>query len=286
MMRLDHDALGIPATSVEVLRQLVHERTGIFVDANRADVLTERLAPLVLRRGFRSFLDLYYLLKYDESAAPAAWREVFDALAVPETYFWREIDQIKAVVCRVIPELVRCARGAPIRIWSVPCASGEEPLTIAMALEESGWFDRTAIEIHASDASPAAIDRARAARYRPRSMRALPPHLVEKYFSAVDGAFVPAPALQRRVASWTTVNLLARDEVEPLAASPVVFCRNAFIYFSPDAVRRVVDTFAASMPAPGYLCVGAAESLLNVTTKFVLEELDGAFVYVKRGPDA
>ena len=117
-------------------------------------------------------------------------------------------------------------------------------------------------------------------------MRALPQHLAEKYFSAVDGVFVPAPALQRRVVSWTTVNLLARAEVEPLAASPVVFCRNAFIYFSPEAVRRVVDTFAAAMPAPGYLCVGASESLLNVTTKFMLEELDGAFVYVKLGSDA
>ena len=286
MLRLDHDALGVPTTGVEVLRQLVHERTGIFVDANRADVLAERLAPLVLRRGFRSFLDLYYLLKYDEGAAPAAWREVFDALAVPETYFWREVDQIKAVVCRIIPELVRCARGATVRIWSVPCASGEEPLTIAMALEESGWFDRAAIEIHASDASPAAIERARAARYRPRSMRALPPHLAEKYFSAVDGVFVPSPALQRRVTSWSTVNLLAADEVAAFARSPVVFCRNAFIYFSPDAIRRVVDIFAASMPAPGYLCVGASESLLHVTTKFTLEELDGAFVYVKQGFDA
>ena len=86
--------------------------------------------------------------------------------------------------------------------------------------------------------------------------------------------------------SWTTVNLLARDEVVPFAHSPVVFCRNAFIYFSSDAIRRVVDTFAAAMPAPGYLCVGASESLLSVTTKFTLEELDGAFVYVKRGPDA
>jgi len=110
MIRLDHDTLGIPATGLEVLRDLVHERTGIFYDANRTDMFAERLAPLVVRRGFRSFLDLYYLLKYDDAAALPAWREIFDALAVPETYFWREIDQIKAVVCRVIPELVRRAR--------------------------------------------------------------------------------------------------------------------------------------------------------------------------------
>ena len=286
MIRLDQGTLGVPATGLDVLRDLVHERTGLFFDAHRTDTLAERLAPLVVGHGFRSFLDLYYLLKYDEAAAMPAWHAVFDALAVPETYFWREIDQIKAIVCRVIPELVRRAHGDAVRIWSVPCASGEEPLTIAIALEEAGWFDRAAIEIHASDASPSAIARARAARYRPRSMRALPPHLVEKYFSQIDGMFVPAATLHRRVVSWTTVNLLAPDEVVPFARSPVVFCRNAFIYFSPDAIRRVVDTFASAMPSPGYLCVGASESLLSVTTKFTLEEIDGAFVYVKQGSDA
>jgi chemotaxis protein methyltransferase CheR len=286
MIHLDHDTLGVPATGLDVLRDLVHERTGLFFDANRSDSLAERLAPLVVGHGFRSFLDLYYLLKYDQAAALPAWHEVFDALAVPETYFWREIDQIKAIVCRVIPELVRRAHGNAIRIWSVPCASGEEPLTIAIALEEAGWFDRAAIEIHGSDASPAAIARARAARYRPRSMRALPPHLAEKYFSQVDGTFIPAAALHRRVVSWTTVNLLAPDEVVPFARSPVVFCRNAFIYFSSHAIRRVVDTFASAMPTPGYLCAGASESLLSVTTRFTLEEIDGAFVYVKQGTDA
>jgi chemotaxis protein methyltransferase CheR len=286
VIRLDTDTLGLPQTGLPVLRDLVHERTGMFFDATRSDALAERLAPLVLRRGFRSYLDLYYLLKYDAAAARAAWQEVFDALAVPETYFWREIDQVKAIVCRAVPALVRRAPEATLRIWSVPCASGEEPLTIAMALNEAGWFDRARIEVYASDASPAALDRARAGRYRSRSLRALPPQLVEKYFTAEDGMFVPDPALVRRVTAWTAVNLLADDEVATFARSPIIFCRNAFIYFSPQSVRRVVDTFAAAMPAGGYLCVGASESLLSVTNMFTLEELDGAFVYVKAGPDA
>ena len=64
-----------------------------------------------------------------------------------------------------------------------------------------------------------------------------------------------------------------------------MFCRNAFIYFSPQAIKRVVEQFGALMPSPGYLCVGASESLLSVTSAFTLEEIDRAFVYVKRSAD-
>src|SRR3954471_3337738 len=284
MNRFTLDALGIPTTGLPVLRELIHDCTGLFFDEHRFDLLAERLAPLVVERGFRSFLDLYYLLKYDEAAAPPAWRQVLDALSVPETYFWREMDQIRAVVCRIVPELAR--RGARvIRIWSAPCASGEEPLTIAMALEEAGWFARLPIKIHGSDGSSAAIGRARAGRYRQRSMRALPPAMLEKYFRADADAYVPDPRLASRITSWSVVNLMTAAEVAAYARCPIVFCRNAFIYFSPRTVRTVVEQLGASMPTPGFLCVGASESLLNVTSTFALEEFDRALVYVKRSGD-
>ena len=159
MSPLDSDSLGLPASGLPVLRDLIHDRAGLFYDDARMDILAERIAPLVVERGFKSFLDLHYLLKYDVDDSDEMWRRVMDALSVPETYFWREIDQIRAVVCHVVPELLR--RGADvIRIWSAPCATGEEPLTIAMALNEAGWFERAAIEIRASDGSPGAIAKA------------------------------------------------------------------------------------------------------------------------------
>ncbi len=154
-----------------------------------------------------------------------------------------------------------------------------------MALEEAGWFGRADIEIHGSDGSPAAIAKARAGRYRPRSMRVLPPRLMEKYFEADADTFVPRPELVRRVTSWSVVNLMESEEIAPFARSPIVFCRNAFIYFSPQAVKRVVATLGQLMPTPGFLCVGASESLLSATTTFALEEIDRAFVYVKRRAD-
>jgi chemotaxis protein methyltransferase CheR len=274
--------LGLSSSALPLLRDLVHERLGLFYDPGRFDALADRLAPLVVDAGFTSFLDYFYLLKYDQQA-PGEWLRVMDALSVTETYFWREIDQLRAVVDVVVPALLRERPGSTVRIWSVPCATGEEPLTIAMLLEEAGLFARGTIEIHASDASPAALEKARAGRYRERSFRSLPPHLRLKYFERDGDTWVIAPALHARVTSWTTVNLRCEGDVAAHARAPIIFCRNVFIYFSPDAVRNVVEQFAAAMPSPGYLCVGAAESLLKLATAFELEEIGGAFVYVKRG---
>jgi chemotaxis protein methyltransferase CheR len=274
------DNLGLSNAAVPLLRDLVHERSGIFFESARCDIFAERLAPLVIERGFESFLDYYYLLKYDESAAPE-WLRVMDALSVPETYFWREIDQIRALVEVVVPELVKSLHGLPLRIWSVPCASGEEPLTIAMMLDQAGWFERASIEIHGSDASPAAIARARAGLYRERAFRALPEALKARYFSQDGETWRPDPRLSARVTSWSVVNLMSPEQVALHARVPVIFCRNVFIYFTQAGIRSVVDRFADAMPPRGYLCVGASESLLRITTRFDLEEIGGAFMYVR-----
>ena len=264
------------------MRDLIHERSGLFYDEGRFDLLTDRLAPLVIQRGFRSFLDFYYLLKYDDGDSAAEWRRVMDALSVPETYFWREIDQILGFARTILPALLRETRVRPIRISSVPCATGEEPLTIAMALNEAGWFDREAIEIHAGDASSAAIDKARCGRYRERAFRALPAGLREKYFVERDGTAVASPELRGRITSWSVVNLMSHPEMADHARNPVIFCRNAFIYFSPQSVKAVATGLADLMPVPGYLFLGVSESLLHVTDRFRLEDLERAFVYVKR----
>ena len=281
-MPFDAESLGLQAGAVSLLRDLVHERLGLHYPDARVEALVDRLAPLVADRGFASFLDYFYFLKYDDAAA-AEWDRVVDALSVQETYFWREIDQIKAVVDEVIPQLAGDGR-RPIRIWSVPCASGEEPLTVAMLLHEQGWFERARIELRAGDASPQALQRARVGSYRERAFRTLPPAFRERYFQRCGDQWKVDPALHARISTWQQVNLNLAADVAAVGAADVLFCRNVFIYFSDAAIRRVVDTLADVMPSPGYLCVGASESLLRLTDRFELEEIGGSFVYVKRTP--
>jgi len=274
------DSLGLSGGVTQVFRDLIHQRLGLFYDATNFDQMADRLAPLVVARGLGSFMDYYYFLKYSDEREE--WTKVMDALAVHETYFWREIDQLRAVVDVVVPRLARRA-GSPLKIWSVPCSTGEEPLTLAMLLSEAGWFDRLPIEIIASDASPEAVAAARAGKYGQRSFRSLPACMRDKYFVSHDDRWTVVPELQRRV-SYDVVNLVADDEVRRHASAPIVVCRNVFIYFSEESIRRVLGVFERAMPAPGYLCVGASESLLRRTVAFELQEVGGAFMYVKDEP--
>ena len=281
-MGVNTGSLGVTGGADRLLRDLIHERTGLFFDNGKGDILTDKLSPLVIERGFTSLLDYYYLLKYDE-AAQDEWLNVMNALSVPETYFWREMDQVRALVETVVPRWFAARDAGPLKIWSAACATGEEPLTIAMALDEAGWLGRAPIEIHASDASTSAVEKARRGVYRERSFRNLSAELRAKYFTQ-EGAtktWRVDAKLHARI-RWGVVNLMKEAEVAPRAAANVIFCRNVFIYFSDQTISKTVRSFAAHVRPPGYLFVAASESLLRLSADFELQEIGNAFVYVKR----
>lgn len=272
--------LVLPEGTSTLIRTLIHEHTGMSFDNGKSDLLIDKLSPLVIERGFNSYLDYYYLLKYDTSA-PVEWQNVMNALSVQETYFWREFDQVRALVQTLLPQALAENRNSTVRIWSAACASGEEPLTIAMALNEAGWFERASIEILASDASSNAIARAQKGLYRERAFRNLPADLRERYFEKESSGWSIRRDIHSRV-KWRIANLIDEKQIAELAASDFIFCRNVFIYFSENAISRAVRSFARFIRPPGYLFVGAAESLIRMSTDFTLTEIDDAFVYVKR----
>jgi chemotaxis protein methyltransferase CheR len=252
----------------------------MFFDNGKSDLLIDKLSPLVIERGFSSYLEYYYLLKYDATAF-SEWQNVMNALSVQETYFWREFDQVRALVQTLLPQWLARNGSSNLRIWSAACATGEEPLTIAMALNEAGWFQRASIEILASDASTKAIERAQAGVYRERAFRNLPADLRERYFERDGSGWRVRSDIHGRV-KWGIANLVEEDQFAHMASADFIFCRNVFIYFSENAITRAVRSFAKFIRPPGYLFVGAAESLLRLTTDFTLTEIDDAFVYVKR----
>lgn len=259
----------------QLLRDLIHERIGVYFESDRLDMMLEKLEQRAVAHRCQSYLDYYYILKYDDGSEEE-WRKVMDAFSVQETYFWREADQFGTLVDFVVPAWFK-QTSQPLRIWSAACATGEEPYSVAIALCEAGFGDHP-IEIFASDASEAALAKARAGVFRERSFRALSPALRNKYFEPHgDGSLLHSDIRSRVHFNWA--NLVSLSDFPPEGHLHVVFCRNVFIYFSPVSIKRVISSFARRIPAGGHLFIGASESLLKVTDEFELQELGDAFVY-------
>lgn len=277
------DALGISDSSFTLLRDLIEQHLGVFYDNGKRDMLLDRLAQLTTTYGMQSFLDLYYALKYDDDAE-RYWRELMDQLSVPETFFWRQPEHFETLVTHVLPDHLAARGGAPLRIWSAACCTGEEPLSIAIALAEAGAFDAMRIDIIASDASPAMVERARRGLYGERSFRNLPQNLRDKYFTQTPQGARISEQLARRI-DWRVINLMQPHEAAGVGRIDVAFCRNVLIYFSADGIRRVAAMLARQIRPGGRLFLGAAESLTRVTSAFVLTDLGKSLVYVNHGSE-
>src|ERR1700678_1363864 len=141
-------ALALSAPVFAITSQLIEEATGLHYDIKDADLLAERLSRRAGELGFDSLLDYYYFLRYD-SGGPREIECLVDLLVVNETYFFREIDQLRALVNVIVPRVL--AKQPRVRIWCAACSTGEEAYSLAMLLDERALLDRA--DIDASDIS-------------------------------------------------------------------------------------------------------------------------------------
>ena len=272
-----------------IFSALVEDTLGIHYTPDDAPLFAEKLAARAREAGFESLLDYYYFLRYDAGAATEL-AGLADALVVGETYFFRELEPARAAIEQVLVPAVRKRDRA--RVWSAACATGEEPLSIAMLLEEAGIASRT--EIVATDVSQRALARARDGLYRSRSLRTLPPAPPPLGWTPALGAIAaraltPDPSGVRvarplvAAIDYRQINLLDHAAIAALGQFDLVFCRNVLIYFADRTVVHVLAGLAGALADEGRLLIGASESLLRFGTAFRCEERGGAFLYARDG---
>ena len=270
-----------PNELYRVFADLVRERCGIdFTESNRF-----LLESRVLRRveelrldGPRSYL---LRLRYG-SPEESEFDSLLDRITNPETYFFREPEQLAAFTDEVLPEWEAGASGPePMKIWSAGCASGEEPYTIAMLLEELGVFGRREVEIFGSDVSLGSIGRARAGVFRENSFRQTSEDRRSRFFELEGpGRYRIREDVRRRV-SFGRVNLIESARLAALPVFHVIFCRNVLIYLEDSAKRSVVASLHKRLAPGGHLFLGRVESLVAFSTEFHLRHLKNDMVYQK-----
>jgi chemotaxis protein methyltransferase CheR len=263
---------------IELFRELIEQHFGLSFDQTRTEQLVEtyeaRLADLKKRPS-------EYLLLLRENSGE--WNKLAALLTIPETYFFRGVDQLRAFEDIVLPARVRHESAhRTLRILSVGCATGEEPYTIAISCRArsellAGWT----IEIIGLDLNDTALEKARAGVYGEWSLRATPAWIRDAYFEKAGKRY---RLKQDLIASTAFVrgNIMQLSAEEYEKPFDVVFFRNVLMYFSPEAASFAINRIAHALHPGGYLFLGAAESLRGLSEDFHLCHTNDACYYQRK----
>jgi chemotaxis protein methyltransferase CheR len=259
---------GIPG-AMSIIATLLEQRTGQQIAANRAWRIETALKPLLRARGMTTLDELVTRLIAARTGELAD--QVVDALLNQETSFFRDAAVLDTIADAAL-SMQAANPGRKLRIWSAGCSTGQEPLSLAMLFAEKN----AAPEIVATDISPAALTRARAARYSQFEIqRGLPVRRMMLWFDSAGGDWVAKPELVRRV-QFRQHNLTA--DAPPPGKFDMILCRNVLLYFSLELRRQVFDVLAAAIRPGGVLVLGAGETVIGLTDHFTpCEELRGFY---------
>jgi chemotaxis protein methyltransferase CheR len=263
------------------IKGLIYGHCGLFFDDDKKYFLQKRLSRRLSVLQLPTFKDYFLFLKYDRHSDEEL-SFVVDLLTTNETYFFREGYQLKAFTDEIIPEIEERKNEKSLRIWSAGCSTGEEPFTIAillLELIERGRLNGWQIEILGSDISQRVLGVARRGLYGATSFRGAD----EKYLTYFEQEGDKKRVMDevRKIVTFTHLNLLEGNRINLLRSMDVIFCRNVLIYFDLAAKRKVVDNFYGKLKDGGCLLLGHSESLMNVSTRFVLKHLKNDMVYQK-----
>ncbi len=279
----DH-SVDLTEEEFRLLRDLIHERFGLFFDDNQRHSLRARLSGRLASLDLMSFEDYYHYLRFGPQRAEELLRMVTH-LTNNETYFYREMPQLNVfaeTVLRAVKDAKSAGSDRSVRVLSAGCSTGEEAYSLAMIIYDSGqFFWNWEVQVIGMDVDHVALEKARRAVYQHNSFRSLNPALKERHFVALPGGAAQVKEPVRRMVSFRAGNIVDPASYAGLPPLDVVFCRNVLIYFSDTMILKVVRLFHEALVPGGHLFLGHAESLSRITDLFTPIRFQGAMIYRK-----
>ncbi len=268
---------ALPEPSVRQLAQLVEQVSGNVVPESFFPFLAEVAQERRVARGFANLSD--YVKALASGRLSEEWRQLLAAITIKESSFFRTPQHFEALKDQIIPLLVKTRHASrTLRLWSAGCARGEEPATLAMVLAEHPLLSGWSWSILATDVDEEALEAARRGFYSERAVAAVPAELKERYFTPQAGGWLLSPRLLQRI-TYRYLNLIA----EPFPSFPqpfdIIMLRNVLIYFRLASQKRVLANIATALAPDGFLFLGPAETVWQVSDRFEPVDLGTCFVY-------
>ena len=260
-------------------REFYYRKTGNWFDDNKRYFVDKRLLERMRESGAESFRAYFTSLRFEASGREL--QMLTNLMTVNETYFYREDYQLRCLVADILPQVLRHrSRTGPIRIWSLPCSTGEEPYSLAIYLLEH-WPDieHVDVEIVGSDIDTVALEKARAGRYGRRSLNGLPDAVRERYFEPDGPQHHRLVDWLRDAITFTRVNIADVRDTRAYRDFDVIFCRNLLIYFDEASRRKAAEQLFDALRPGGFICLGHSEFMSRISPLFTPRRFTDAIVY-------
>ena len=211
------------------------------------------------------------------------WQRLVDEAVVPETWFFRHAGAFRSLGAYVKDSWRPAHSTALFHALTIPCASGEEPYSIAITLLNAG-LDAGRIRIDAADVSERLLARARLGVYGQRSFREKSAQFHEEYFLKCEQEWHVRDDIVRLV-RFERANLLDLSRFLQRAPYDVIFCRNALIYLNAGARREIVSRMRELLNEDGLLFTGPSELPVFCAGGYVVAEYPRSFACRKAKPE-
>jgi chemotaxis protein methyltransferase CheR len=260
------------------LCEFLYRRTGMIFTETKRYYVERRVNDRMGATRSSSFASYFARLRSDLDGEV---EQFINAVTVNETYFYREDHQLRCLTRDLLARRTAVKpRGEAVRVWSLPCSTGEEPYSIAMwMLENWAEVDAWDIEIVGSDIDTRVLEAAREGYYGRRALMRLAPELIAKYFEHTGEDRWRILKDLRDSVRFSSANVMEAGETGPHGRFDVIFCRNMLIYFDDASRRLAAENLYESLLPGGYICLGHTESMSRISPLFEVCRYQDAIVY-------
>jgi chemotaxis protein methyltransferase CheR len=220
----------------------------------------------IVEVGFSNFEA--YLLRVQQD--PEEQSYLSKTLTVTISRFFRDKEVFNLLGTSIIPLIIKNKKErGELKIWSIGCASGEEPYSFLLLWKEK--FEKNFPSIHlyilATDINEKLLERAKEGKYKKSSLKEVSNEVLLSFFKIENGFYILDQSLREGV-EFRRHDIIRE---EPFNGIDIIFCRNlAFTYFSKECQMDVLRKISRSLNEGGYLIIGKDEFLpLTYPTLFV-----------------
>jgi len=266
-----------PQDSMKEIFKLMTKKTGTDFS---------RYKPSTIKRRIQRRLDALDIKSIDDyrqhiQQSPTELDELFKTVLIGVTGFFRDEKAFEALRGYIKKILQSKRRGDTVRVWSVGCATGEEPYSIAIMLEEllEQRKSEVQIQIFATDIDEYALNMGRRGYYTHEQVSDMPRDLLHKYFNSAPNGYEIKKHIRQRV-------LFSKHDISvdpPFVRLDLVTCRNLLIYFDNELQKEIIPIFHYALNEDGYLLLGKSENVSDQTDLFGKAEGKQKIFFRKKG---